>query len=111
MRANFLLGKGKEILGEAQGWETPLIPIMNYIIWNTRRANSAKFKRHFKKMIDMHKPVILALLETRMSDHDSLTEDLGFSKKIQYPAVRRSGGLVVMWNKDNININDINISP
>lgn len=61
-------------------------------------------------MISMHKPTILALLETRMSDHNNLAEELGFSKKIQYPAVRRSGRFVVMWNEDNITINDISIT-
>lgn len=59
----------------------------------------------------MHKPTILTLFETKMSDHNDLTKYLGFCKKIQYPAVRSSGGLVIMWNKDNLNINDIKISP
>lgn len=62
-------------------------------------------------MIEMHKPIILALLETRMGDHNKLAKDLGFSNKIQYPAVRTSEGLVIMWNDHNISINDINISP
>lgn len=62
-------------------------------------------------MIEIHKPIILTLLETRMGDHNDFTEYLGFSKKIQYPAVRRSRGHVIMWNEDNLNINDINISP
>ncbi|XP_016540951.2 uncharacterized protein LOC107841591 [Capsicum annuum] len=84
---------------------------MNCIIWNTGGANNAEFKRHCKAMIEMHKPIILALLETRMGDHNKLAEDLGFSNKIQYPTVGTSRGLVIMWNDHNISINDINISP
>ncbi|KAF3661675.1 hypothetical protein FXO37_12812 [Capsicum annuum] len=44
-------------------------------------------------MIEMHKPIILAFLETKMGDHNKLAEDLGFLNKIQYPAVRTSWGI------------------
>lgn len=62
-------------------------------------------------MVGIHNPFILDLLETRMGNHNKLAEDLGFPKKIKYPSVRSSGGLVIMWEDDNLSINDINISP
>lgn len=45
-----------------------------------------------------------------MGDYNQLADMLGFAKKIQYPAVRNSGGIAIMWNDDNITTNDINIS-
>lgn len=55
-------------------------------------------------MVDIHKPVILALLESRMSDYKGISKTLGFSHKIQYPANGSSGGIVIMWKDDNISI-------
>lgn len=62
-------------------------------------------------MVDVYKPTILALLEIRMSYHRGITKTLGFSYKIQYPASGNSGGLVLIWKDDNINITDISVSP
>lgn len=95
---------------DATDWDTPTMPIMNCIIWNTRWANNIDFRRHCKAMIEIHKPTILALLETRMWDHNSLAEDLGYSKKSQYPAVRRSGGLS-SYGMKTISASAISIYP
>ncbi|KAH0741536.1 hypothetical protein KY290_034579 [Solanum tuberosum] len=37
----------------------------SFIVWNTRGANSDKFKRNFKELIKSHSPCMVALLETR----------------------------------------------
>ncbi|KAF3676106.1 hypothetical protein FXO38_04470 [Capsicum annuum] len=52
--------------------------MMNIIVWNARGANNAEFKIHCGAMIDLHKPAMLALLETRMADHHTLTHELSF---------------------------------
>lgn len=41
-------------------------------------ANSAEFKGQFISMIALHKSAMVALLETKMTDHHKLTQDLGF---------------------------------
>lgn len=95
---------------DIKGLGIPTMPMMNCIIKNTTVANNVEFKRHCKAMIGMHKPTILALLKTRMSDQNNLIEELDYTKKIQYPVVRRSRGLVILCNKDNLTINDISIT-
>ncbi|KAF3660427.1 putative oxidation resistance protein 1-like isoform X1 [Capsicum annuum] len=85
--------------------------LMNCIIWNIRGANNVEFKRHCKSMVQIHKPVILGLHETRMQDHKRISETLGFSNSIQFPATGNSVDLVLMWKDENINVTEISISP
>lgn len=49
----------------------------NYIIQNARGANNPEFRRHCRVMIQIHRPSLLALLETKISDHKALTNELG----------------------------------
>ncbi|KAF3674360.1 hypothetical protein FXO38_05263 [Capsicum annuum] len=49
--------------------------------------------------------------ETRMVDHTKLVDKLGYNSKIQFPATRSSGGIVIMWDNPVLNINDIVIYP
>lgn len=74
---------------------TPKI-LMNFIIWNTREANSSDFRRHCAEMVKLHKPAMLVLLKTRMTEHKHLIHELGFSSQIQSPAIGPSGGIVIM---------------
>lgn len=70
--------------------------VMNFIIWNTRGANSSKFRRHYSYMVKLHNPAMFFLLETRMADHKHLTSELQFNAQIQSPAAGQSSGIVVM---------------
>lgn len=69
-------GKEKEIM--IHNPKTLKSLLMKCIIWNTRGANSIEFRRHYKSMINIHKPIMIALLETKMSDYSSLVDELGF---------------------------------
>ncbi|KAH0726997.1 hypothetical protein KY284_002862 [Solanum tuberosum] len=69
---------------------------MNFIISNIRRVYSNCFRRHCKALISIHKPSLLALLDTKMTDHSKLTEDLGFDSHTQSMAEGFSGGIVNM---------------
>ncbi|KAM3246473.1 hypothetical protein P3L10_008240 [Capsicum annuum] len=103
------LDRGKTPLGEIPNPPTRLI--MKCIIWNVRGANNTEFKRNYKFMVQIHQPVILGLLETRMQDHKRISKTLGFSNNIQFPATGNFGGRVLMWKDENINITEISISP
>lgn len=74
------LGKCKEILMDSPPKNH--IMIKNCIIWNIRGANNAEFKRHYKIIIQIQKPSLLALLETRMVDHTKLVDELDYTSKI-----------------------------
>lgn len=65
------------------------------IVWNYRGANKPTFKRNVLDIISSHNPVVLALTETRMTDHDSLLQLLSFFDVIQVPALGCSGGIAL----------------
>lgn len=60
-------------------------------------------------MISIHKPTLLALLETRMGDHKALADMLGFNSQIQFPASGNSGRIVIMWDSSSIGSQDISV--
>ncbi|XP_075092464.1 uncharacterized protein LOC142172691 [Nicotiana tabacum] len=84
---------------------------MNYIIWNVRGGNSAKFKMHCIEMVRMHKLVMLDFLETKMADHQTLAQTLDFDMIIQSPAVGLSGGIVFMWKEDLVAVEEVATTP
>ncbi|KAK6784554.1 hypothetical protein RDI58_018009 [Solanum bulbocastanum] len=45
---------------------------------NVKGANSASFRRQCEAMVKNHKPTMLVLLETRMSEHKRLTKVFNF---------------------------------
>lgn len=57
-------------------------PMMNFIIWNVRGANSANFRRHCTTMVKLYKPSTLILLETKMADHKRITKTLDFDHQL-----------------------------
>jgi len=58
-------------------------------------------------MLDYHKPSVVALLEIRLSDHHVIMEDFGFSGLAQVAAKGNSGGITLMWNSDEVNVDQI----
>lgn len=56
--------------------------MVNCIILNIRGANNAEFKWHCKSMINIHMFAIVALIETRVSDHKEMSEILGYISHI-----------------------------
>lgn len=57
-----------------------------------------------------HKPVLLVLLETKMTDHKNITDILNFDSFIQSPAEGLSGGIVIMWNEDVVKLDNISVT-
>ncbi|XP_019255050.1 PREDICTED: uncharacterized protein LOC109233625 [Nicotiana attenuata] len=98
--------------GETSSSTSPptLNPLMNFIIWNVRGANSAEFKRHCSEMVKLHKPMMLVLLETKMADHKKLTEELQFDMHIQFPAIGHSRGIVIMWRENSLQIDEVAVN-
>lgn len=69
---------------------------MNLIICNCKGANGLDYRRHFRSLLDWHKPPLVALLETKMHNHQSLLEDFPFTRMIEVPLIGNSGGIVVL---------------
>lgn len=56
-------------------------------------------------MVKLHKPAMLVFLETRMTEHKYLIQEMGFSSQIQKPTLGLSRGIVIMWRDDILKIN------
>ncbi|KAH0722244.1 hypothetical protein KY285_004848 [Solanum tuberosum] len=74
-------------------------------------ANNASFWRQCGAVVKFHKPAMLFLLEIKMTEHKSLTEELKFDSQIQATANGLSGGIVIMWNEDTLKLEDLSITP
>lgn len=68
-----------------------------FIIWNTRGVNNANFRCNFYELICNHNPCLVALLETKMSNHMALKDEFTFDDFYEVPTVGNSGGTVLMW--------------
>lgn len=73
--------------------QTPHNKSMQMIIWNCMGAQSTDFRRNFQSLLNYHKPVLVALLEKHLQDHEQLKEDFNFINMAQAPATGHSGGI------------------
>ncbi|KAK6789820.1 hypothetical protein RDI58_013620 [Solanum bulbocastanum] len=86
---------------------SPLIRSMNIIIWNCRGCNGDDFKRSFRALLDWHKPTLVALVETKMQDHQTLLDDFTFNNMNQVPTNGNYGGLTILWDDTILVLDDI----
>ncbi|KAH0639777.1 hypothetical protein KY285_036363 [Solanum tuberosum] len=70
-------------------------------------GDNPDFRRNFRSMLDWHKPPLVALLETKMQNHQPLLEDFPFNRMIEVPAVGNSGGIVVLWDENILELDEI----
>lgn len=56
--------------------------------------------------MDIHRPCMVAQLETKMASHTSILEDFDFSEMIEMPAIGQAGGLVILWNHNMVTVNN-----
>lgn len=99
--------KGNHTLNQMKKGKCALNPnllpqpdLMSFIIWNTRGANSAQFRRQCETMVKLHKPAMVVLFETKMTEHRRLGVALNYDSFIQSSAMGQSGGIVVLWKKE-----------
>ncbi|XP_070038612.1 uncharacterized protein [Nicotiana tomentosiformis] len=78
----------------------------NIIFWNVCGANNDDFRRNFRKIIDTHKPCLIALLETRMGFYATLLNDFNFTEMIELPAEGQAGGLVILYDHKVVIVNN-----
>ena len=72
---------------------------MNFIIWNCNGASSNRFIRTLWDVINMHKPILLGLLETKCSrgQADKICNSLGFDYWCRVEALGLSGGIWLLY--------------
>lgn len=51
-----------------------------FVVWNIREVSNDNFRRNFKLLINTHNPCLVALLETKVTDHLGLVHEFGFDE-------------------------------
>jgi exonuclease III len=85
---------------------------MNYnnnktFLWNCRGAASSAFYRSCKHYLDVHKPEVVVIMETRV-DPNKLNKTfklLGFDYMQHTECRGFAGGIVVVWKSTDVQIN------
>lgn len=77
------------------------------IIWNVHGANNMAFRRNMRDLLNMHTPCMLALLEIKMKNHESLKNDYNFTGMFESLATGRSSGIVLLWHEDQVRITGV----
>ncbi|KAI3889503.1 hypothetical protein MKX03_023617, partial [Papaver bracteatum] len=64
------------------------------------------FNRVMEQLVKKHKPHIVALLETRtIREHAiEIVKNLGFTSSIVVDPAGFSGGMVLLWNEEEVDI-------
>lgn len=85
---------------------------MSILSWNCQGAASRDFYRVFMDMIRSFKPMLVGLLEPKVSgsNADVLCRRFGFDQWVRVEAVGFSGGIWVLWN-DDLNVEVVHTSP
>ena len=85
---------------------------MNLLIWNSNRTTSKEFSCTIKELLRIHKPVILGLLETKVSGFkaDTICNKLGFEHWLRVEALGFSGGIWLLW-KESCNVQILKTHP
>lgn len=85
-----------------------LFPLINNILmffsimfWNCQIALSRDFQRTFKALVHNYKPMMVALLEPKISEKkiDNFILKSGFERSHRIEAMGFSGGIWLLWNE------------
>ncbi|KAH0781753.1 hypothetical protein KY290_001351 [Solanum tuberosum] len=84
---------------------------MNYIIWNVKGVNNNSFRRKCQDLVHMHKTSMIVLLETKVTGHAKIIEELVFDAKIQSVVERFLDNNVIMWKEDSLKLDNNYVTP
>ncbi|XP_026385363.1 uncharacterized protein LOC113280965 isoform X1 [Papaver somniferum] len=81
---------------------------MKILVWNCRGAARPSLVRVMKNLIKRHKPTIVDLLETRVlaSHAAGIVGRLGFAESIVIDPEGFSGGMCLLWDPEEVDIQD-----
>ncbi|GAU32701.1 hypothetical protein TSUD_145750 [Trifolium subterraneum] len=75
-------------------------------VWNCRGAANTSFLRYCKQYVDVHRPIMLIIVETRCDPKKLCCtfKLLGYDEMLTTENRGYTGGIVVAWKKENINV-------
>lgn len=74
--------ENQSVLGKRKTVDQNPIVMKSFIIWNIRGSNNVNFKSQCTTLLKLHKPALLFLLETKMSDYKNISYALGFDARL-----------------------------
>ena len=79
---------------------------MKILIWNCKGAGNLFFRHSFFDLIRSHRPTIAVIMETRIFGQraEDVSFSLGFENVYRSDAVSFRGGIWVLWNERNTNL-------
>lgn len=85
---------------------------MSVISWNCQGVATRDFVCVFKDMMRRHKPILVGLLEPRVSGShiDDICKSFGFDQWLRIEAVGFSGGIWIFWN-DELEVEVLHTNP
>ncbi|KAK4492627.1 hypothetical protein RD792_003445 [Penstemon davidsonii] len=86
---------------------------MKILTWNCRGAGSDNFRTTFNDLVKTHKPDIVFLLETKVSEEraETISLGLGFTGVCRAPTEGRGGGIWMLWRKEETRVDILNVDP
>ncbi|KAL7230196.1 hypothetical protein ACSBR2_008666 [Camellia fascicularis] len=98
------------IMGQPDFNTPPELPnkgSMNLLIWNCRGVDNNTFKRNMRDLIRNHKPVMIILMETKvtLSSMGTFFDNLGFTASSSVDPNGRAGGIWLLWEPSQVSIN------
>lgn len=88
------------------------IPSMDLLIWNCRGASNHRFKRNLRELVQIHRPKLMVLLETKVEfkEMGMFLNCMGFTASSHVDPIGRSGGIWMLWNPNFVNVQVIEAS-
>ncbi|GMP25581.1 hypothetical protein CsSME_00002379 [Camellia sinensis var. sinensis] len=85
---------------------------MDLLIWNCRGAGNKKFKRNPRKLVLIHKPDLMVLMETKvdLASMGTFFNQMGFTTLTYVDSIGRSGGIWMLWSPISVNVRVTEVS-
>ncbi|KAL7262295.1 hypothetical protein ACSBR1_000638 [Camellia fascicularis] len=85
---------------------------MDMLIWNCRGAGNQRFKRTMRELVQIHKPELLILMETKVefTSVGMFFNCMGFTASAHVDLIGRSEGIWMIWNPNVVNVRVVEAS-
>lgn len=79
---------------------------MKIVSWNCQGVGDDEFRRKFRELVRVHRLDVVFLLETRVAQEQAynIAPFLGFSRYHLAPTDGMDGGIWLLWNEENIDV-------
>ncbi|KAL7170173.1 hypothetical protein ACSBR2_035097 [Camellia fascicularis] len=112
MKANFQSIRSYLKLNDQEPLPSHTIPSMDLLVWNCRGAGNKRFKRNLRELVQIHKPEIIVLLETKvkLTAICMFFNSMGFTTSTHVDPIGWSEGIWIFWKPSVVNVRVIEAS-